>query len=66
MLFGVVYVSPGTRVKANLGEEKFSFDVRRLEEVEKQIGGEKVVFCPDEVYDWHENMMRHPDKRYIG
>ncbi|KAF8537950.1 hypothetical protein BDD12DRAFT_886666 [Trichophaea hybrida] len=66
MLYSVVYISPGTRVKANLGEEKFLFDVGRLNEVEQKIDGQKVVFCPDDKRNWHEDMMRHWDKRYVG
>jgi len=68
MLYGAVYISPGTRVKANFGEEKFLFDMERLEDAVKQGRGEKIVFCPDEVSEgWHSDvLMNNPDKRYIG
>ncbi|KAI5841639.1 hypothetical protein BZA05DRAFT_380351 [Tricharina praecox] len=65
MVHPAIYISPGTKIKANFGEEKFRFDTSVLETLDYGVEP-KVRFEIDEdpvelMYDF-----RRPVKMYIG
>jgi hypothetical protein len=65
-MYAAMYLTPGTKVKANFGEEKFVFDTASLQGLGVQGKWKIQMRSEEEEKDWHDTLLIRPDTRYVG